>query len=594
MLVGLAASALLVWLLPGRYESSFVIEPVGPTSTAESAVRDALSSTAPEEIDVRVAGGEGTGIRVTCAGARPGPVRIHCARMLASLMGGGEGPAEAMPPASDALEAEARRVAASLGATRDSLAMLGREMEEEAGAHSRRAAAAREERDRLDLERAATARLIDDLAQGGGSHLDLARYPPAIRGAAAPLVRALTRLETRRASLAATRSIRNPDLVAIDRESGAARNRLRGLLVRREATLRAEVRSADRASRAGRAPSGAASEEAQRLEGRIARLDGQRRELFANLDARRAEPRLPPRSVRVLREASEPGEPSAPDAAPFLAGGAVIGLALGLAGAIRRERADRRLRTPAEIADAAGLPVLLILPAVRDARPLLPVRPLAASVPVPRMARKSRQAAALLRSLDSLPSRIDMMRWASGGGDIRSVAINGATRQRESTIVACNLALVRAARGARTLLVEGDFEDDTLARFFRIPCGQPGLMDVLGGQTEIEAVSCRYAVGERGELAILTRGDATVKETLRTLAEVLREAERAYEAIIVDAPPYDALGPALPIAGSVDATLLVITVDTVGPEALKRAVDRIGLAGGRLLGVVVTDPWTVT
>ena len=82
-------------------------------------------------------------------------------------------------------------------------------------------------------------------------------------------------------------------------------------------------------------------------------------------------------NVSVLKRATAPAFPSSPRLILSLAVAALLGLLLGPAVAIVRERLDRRLRSDDEVFATLALPLLVRLPVARLAHAQRPPRALA-------------------------------------------------------------------------------------------------------------------------------------------------------------------------------------------------------------------------
>jgi len=135
----------------------------------------------------------------------------------------------------------------------------------------------------------------------------------------------------------------------------------------------------------------------------------------------------------------------------------------------------------------------------------------------------------------------------------RLLPVVSAARGEGRTRLALDLARGLAARGVRTLLVDGDLRSPRLHRAFRLP-NRHGLADFLSGR-EVRLTQC----GEN--LALLAAGRSSA-DPLATLASprlpaFLRVAATRFGAIVIDTPAARR-GPDLQIFAAVAGGALVV------------------------------------
>lgn len=163
----------------------------------------------------------------------------------------------------------------------------------------------------------------------------------------------------------------------------------------------------------------------------------------------------PVTAARIISPATPPLTPSLPRKSLVLALAAIAGAGVGVAAAAMRELRDRSFRTGSQVRDELAMPYLGALPRIAPTTPA---------------ATKGLVRPALLRqSIDAAPSpfadtlrgalaTVDAWRDTYGSGDTPPcvIGIASALPREGRTTVAANLALLAAASGARTLLVDGD------------------------------------------------------------------------------------------------------------------------------------------
>jgi capsular exopolysaccharide synthesis family protein len=165
----------------------------------------------------------------------------------------------------------------------------------------------------------------------------------------------------------------------------------------------------------------------------------------------------------------------------------------------------------------------------------------------------------------------------NGGRGVIAVTSPGAGEGKTTTAI--NLAGTLAqSKGSRVLLVDADLRLPDVATQMGIrAAGQPGLSDaLLDAKLPLEAVVCHRPPLN---LSILTSGRplAAPYETLRSprLGEILDQARRAYDFVIVDTPPVLPVPDCRVIARWVDSLLLVVAAHRTPRKYLEEALNAL-------------------
>jgi capsular exopolysaccharide synthesis family protein len=300
-------------------------------------------------------------------------------------------------------------------------------------------------------------------------------------------------------------------------------------------------------------------------------------------------------------------DPSSPNLPLNLALGALAGLALGLGLAFLREQLDPGMRGRHQVERETGLSVLSMVPLVDRPGPVLEFSaadyPAAGNGAVVRTGsggtRRLRRAAEKAISLEAYRSlAVDLNfapRSANGEGSERgfhSLAVTSATRGEGKTLTACNLALVHAAAGHRTLLVDTDVRAAGVARFFGFGSTDPGLSDVLGDRRyDVRSVRREVRIDGGESLTLLLAG-APVRNSASLFEGALFERmfqdfEREYDLVVFDTPPLSLITDAAAIVASVEGVLVVVRSGVTERETLEYTLQRIRRVNGNVLGVVL-------
>jgi capsular exopolysaccharide synthesis family protein len=172
----------------------------------------------------------------------------------------------------------------------------------------------------------------------------------------------------------------------------------------------------------------------------------------------------------------------------------------------------------------------------------------------------------------------------------RTFLFTSAVPDEGKSFCAANLAVAYAQQGLRTLLIDADMRMPSLHRIFFDDTPHVGLADVLHGDVELEK-----AVRPTGEkrLVVLSAGHRP-KRPAEILADAnfeifLAQAAEAYDRVVIDTAPVNAVSDTLLLVRNVDAVLLVVRAGRTPRKAVARARDRLKDAGAPLAGFVLNQ-----
>jgi Mrp family chromosome partitioning ATPase len=278
--------------------------------------------------------------------------------------------------------------------------------------------------------------------------------------------------------------------------------------------------------------------------------------------------------------------------------GLILGVVVGLGAAFLREALDTRIRTPEEIEEQLGLPLLARLP-----KPDRKLQREDALVMIDDAASGQAEAVRMLRtSLDF--ARLDR--------DIRTIVITSAVEQEGKSTTAANLALALASAGHRVALVDGDLRRPYLDRFFEASSGG-GLTQVALGRTTLGQALVAVSAGRNlrgngagpgangngyrsietgGDLRLLVAGaippDAAEFVGSRQVARILAELRESFDTVLIDAPPLLHVGDAMTLGARADAVLLVTRLRLLRRPMLNELRRILESLPAKPLGFVVT------
>lgn len=277
-----------------------------------------------------------------------------------------------------------------------------------------------------------------------------------------------------------------------------------------------------------------------------------------------------PVKLSTVRSADLPRSPVSPKKKLDLALGLLLGLLVGVGGAVLRETLDTSVKHPADVEDAVRAPTLgmVAFDPDTDKRPLV-----MQSAPKSQHAESFRQLRTNLRfvNIDDRPSSLVITSSVAGEG---------------KSVTALNLALAMSEAGLRTLLLDGDLRKPRIATYLGLE-GAAGLTTLLTRQ----ATSAEVIQTWGSRLAVLPAGaiPPNPAELLgsQQMASLLRSLEEHYDQIVIDAPPLLPVTDAAVLAAVAGGALIVVRHGKTSRDQLHRAVESLRNVDARVLGSVL-------
>jgi receptor protein-tyrosine kinase len=266
-------------------------------------------------------------------------------------------------------------------------------------------------------------------------------------------------------------------------------------------------------------------------------------------------------------------KPVSPRIALNVAIAAVVGLLAAIGLAVLRETLDQSIKSDEELTERVGLVPLghvAYVPAEKGKLGEL----VALSLTSP--------AAEAYKAL-----RTNLM-FSAQGNDLTSILVTSAAPEEGKSRTAANLAVVLAAAGKRTLLIDADFRRPSQHRIFgkvrNLGLSNLVLEDVPTDKlfTPIEAVPNLWflASGPIPPNPSELLGSARIKGLLAGFRQT-------FDYVIIDSPPVNAVTDPSILAAEVDATILVAEQGRTTYSSLGHAKTALDRVSARILGVVI-------
>lgn len=158
------------------------------------------------------------------------------------------------------------------------------------------------------------------------------------------------------------------------------------------------------------------------------------------------------------------------------------------------------------------------------------------------------------------------------------------------SLIACNLAIVTAQTGLRTLLVDADLRRPSVHKAFQLHSPN-GLSTYCQGA--IDNIDDIIHTTEVPKLSVVCAGAIpnNPSELIGSgrMRQFLEEARKRYDRIFLDCPPISAVSDPLVTASMADGVVFVTKFNKIRREHARRSLQRVQDAGIRILGVVLND-----
>jgi succinoglycan biosynthesis transport protein ExoP len=254
----------------------------------------------------------------------------------------------------------------------------------------------------------------------------------------------------------------------------------------------------------------------------------------------------------------------------------VVGLMLGLGGAMLLDWMDQRIRSAAEIAAILDVPILGVLPHMlgeeknSNRGQEVHINP------------KSEVAEAY-RSIRTA------IQFSNPDVKIKVLLVTSPAPGDGKTTVASNLAIVMAQGGRRVLLVDADMRRPMLHKMFSIG-KKSGLNEVLSGRCALED-AILHSNTENLDLLPAGKVPSNPAELLHSdnFNSVLTALTEKYDQVIIDSPPVAPVTDARILTAICDATIFVLRADKTSRRVSEYAYDVLTSVGGSVLGLVIND-----
>ena len=264
--------------------------------------------------------------------------------------------------------------------------------------------------------------------------------------------------------------------------------------------------------------------------------------------------------------------------------GLIVGLLVGAGAALLVERLDTRLQGRESAEDAFGLPVVAEVPHLsRRERAGRPVIAVAAPESAAAEAYRTLRAALLLMPSRVLPTNSPSLPVDVGAAIVVTAPTSGVGK---STTTA-NLAACLAETGRSVLVIDADVRNPVVATLLGAQNGV-GLTDVavLGDAAQVDRVVKPSAVAN---VRVLPAGSRPGGASDTGLGEVITQAKRLADIVLIDSAPMLSGSDALDLMPHVDTVVVVGRIRHTTRDQAAHTRDLLSRLGVPVLGVALID-----
>jgi capsular exopolysaccharide synthesis family protein len=172
--------------------------------------------------------------------------------------------------------------------------------------------------------------------------------------------------------------------------------------------------------------------------------------------------------------------------------------------------------------------------------------------------------------------------------DTTALLVTSAEPDVGKSTLAANYASLSALGGARVLLVDADLRGPTQHEIFGA-ARSPGLVEFVASRTTLAELVQR--VSRDHELDLLPAGQS-VAHTVDVassprMADLLVEASKTYDVVVVDAPSVMATADAEAFGSHADVQIVFVVSGTSRRRNVTKALRRLELVNARIVGLVL-------
>ncbi len=317
-------------------------------------------------------------------------------------------------------------------------------------------------------------------------------------------------------------------------------------------------------------------------------------------------------NIRVVDPAEPPSIPYKPNVFRYITMGLLAGICLGVTLVVLRERADRTLHDPGDIAYYLHLPELGVVPTAnveltsrgfrttrtpsRAAAMLdLNGQPTQQDVPDDRVELITHVRKKSLIS-ESFRTTLTSILFSGHNGDRpRVIVLTSASPKEGKTTVVCNLAIALAEINHKVLVIDADLRRPRIHNVFGVKNDNNGLSEILLKQEPLDEAALSAAVRPTyiPNLFVLPAGRSRFNAASllhsERLPELLRGLRKQFDTIMIDTPPMVNIPDARVLARLADGVIMILRSAHTTRDAALLAKQRFLDDGIPVMGTILNN-----
>jgi polysaccharide biosynthesis transport protein len=274
-------------------------------------------------------------------------------------------------------------------------------------------------------------------------------------------------------------------------------------------------------------------------------------------------------SFRVETLADLPQEAASPRPALSIAAGLLGGVILGIAAAFVAQALDRRVRRESQLRRQFNLPILARIPreSSRGTKHALGPRQISAA---------AAEAYRILRAT------LDASGANGGRGGGRVLMVTGSSPSEGKSTTAVNLASSLALTGNKVILIEADLRRPALGEALDAKPLKGGVVGVLIEKANLKDALTPipgYGPNFHALLADYEGGWIAELFSIPAAGEMIEEARRIADYVVIDSPPLNEVVDALPLARTADDVVIVVRLGKSSLEKIHQLGELLAESG---------------
>jgi len=290
-------------------------------------------------------------------------------------------------------------------------------------------------------------------------------------------------------------------------------------------------------------------------------------------------------NVRLVDLPMAPDQPISPMRPKIIAVAMLLGLFLGVLTAFIKKALRAGIDDPLVIEKLLNVPVYASIPHSKMQKELLESHD-GKSKKLPLLARLSSTDIAI----ESLRNFRAALQYSLTHAKNNIVVIAGPTAGLGKTFISVNLAAIMAAGGKRVLLIDADFRNGHLHRYFDLG-RQQGLSDyIAGAEPRIDQIIHRDVIEHMDFISTGNLPPNPSELLLRpSFAALLQSMSAMYDLVLIDATPILPVADTLIVGAHASSIYIITRSGITTPSEITESMKRLHQAGLAPKGVIFND-----